>query len=87
MKTMNLKLSSQSASQNYDNNGNVNGSSTTTSYRMVIEEEGTEIGNANYTFSMNYYNVPEGEDYTTVREAFEAKIKAAIEEFNNALKA
>lgn len=87
MKTMNLKLSSQSGSQNYDNNGNVNGSSTTTSYRIVIEEEGTEIGNANYTFSMNYYNVPEGEDYTTVREAFEDKIKVAIEEFNNALKA
>lgn len=87
MKTINLKVSSHSSSQNYDNNGNVNGSSTTTSYRMVIEEEGTEIGNANYSFNMNYYNVPEGEDYTTVREAFEAKIKVAIEEFNNALKA
>ena len=36
---------------------------------------------------MNYYNVPDGEDYTTAREAFEAKIKVAIEEFNNALKA
>ena len=87
MKTINLKVSSHSSSQNYDNNGNVNGSSTTTSYRMVIEEEGTEIGNANYSFSMNYYNVPEGEDYTTAREAFETKIKIAIEEFNNALKA
>lgn len=87
MKTMNLKVSSQSGSQNYDNKGDVNGSSTTTSYRMVIEEEGTEIGNANYSFSMNYYNVPDGEDYTTAREAFEAKIKVAIEEFNNALKA
>ena len=87
MKTMNLKLSSQSGSQNYDNNGNVNGSSTTTSYRIVIEEEGTEIGNANYSFSMNYYNVPEGEEYTAAREALEAKIKVAIEEFNNALKA
>lgn len=84
---MNLKLSSQSGSQNYDNNGNVNGSSTTTSYRMVIEEEGKEIGNANYSFSMNYYNVPDGEDYTSAREAFETKIKVAIEEFNNALKA
>ena len=87
MKTMNLKLSSQSGSQNYDNNGNVNGSSTTTSYRIVIEEEGTEIGNANYTFSMNYYTMPEGMDYTSAKEAFEAKIKVAIEEFNNALKA
>ena len=87
MKTMNLKLSSQSGSQNYDNNGNVNGSSTTTSYRIVIEEEGTEIGNANYSFSMNYYNVPEGEEYKAAREALEAKIKVAIEEFNIALKA
>lgn len=87
MKTMNLRLSSQSGSQNYDNEGNVNGSSTTTSYKIVIEEEGTEIGNANYTFSMNYYTMPEGVDYTTAREAFEAKIKAAITEFNNALKA
>ena len=87
MKTMNLKVSSQSGSQNYDNDGNVNGSSTTTSYRIVIEEEGTEIGNANYTFSMNYYTMPDGEDYTTAREAFEAKVKAAIEAFNNALKA
>lgn len=87
MKTMNLKLSSQSGSQNYDNNGKVNGSSTTTSYRIVIEEDGTEVGNANYSFSMNYYNVPEGEDYTTAREALEAKVKAAIEAFNEALKA
>lgn len=87
MKTMNLKVSSQSGSQNYDNNGNVNGSSTTTSYRIVIEEEGTEIGNANYTFSMNYNSVTESVDYTTARETFEAKIKAAIEAFNDALKA
>ena len=87
MKTMNLKLSSQSGSQNYDNNGEVNGSSTTMSYRIVIEEEGTEIGNANYSFSINYYNVPEGVDYTSAKEALEAKIKSAITEFNNALKA
>lgn len=87
MKTMNLKLSSQSGSQNYDNEGKVNGSSTTMSYKMVIEEDGTEVGNANYSFSMNYYNVPEGVDYTSARETFEAKIKVAIEEFNNALKA
>lgn len=87
MKTLNLKVSSQSGSQNYNNEGNVNGSSTTTSYRIVIEEDGNEVGNANYTFSMNYYNVPEGEDYTTDREAFEAKIKAAIEAFNAALRA
>lgn len=87
MKTMNLKVSSQSGSQNFDNNGNVNGSSTTTSYRIVIEEDGTEIGNANYSFSMNYYTMPEGVDYTSAKEAFESKIKAAITEFNNALKA
>ena len=87
MKTMNLKVSSQSGSQNYDNNGNVNGNSTTTSYRIVIEEDGTEVGNANYSFSMNYYNVPDGEDYTTARTALEAKIKAAIEAFNAALRA
>lgn len=87
MKTMNLKVSSHSGSQNYDNNGNVNGSSTTTSYRMVIEEDGTEVGNANYSFSMNYYNVPEGEDYTAARTALEAKVKAAIEAFNAALRA
>lgn len=87
MKTMNLKVSSQSGSQNYDNNGNVNGSSTTMSYRVVIEEEGNEIGNASYTFSINYYSVPEGVDYTSAKEAFEAKVESAIKEFNNALKA
>lgn len=87
MKTMNLKVSSQSGSQNYDNEGNVNGSSTTMSYRMVIEEDGNQVGDANYNFSMNYYNVPSGEDYTTAREALEAKIKAAIQAFNEALKA
>lgn len=87
MKTMNLKLSSQSGSQNYDNNGNVNGSSTSMSFRITVEEDGTEVGNANYTFSINYYSVPEGEDYTTAKETLEAKIKAAITEFNNALKA
>lgn len=85
MKTMNLKVSSQSASQNYDNEGNINGNSTTVNYRMVIEEDGMEVGNANYTFSMNYYRVPEGVDYTSAKEMFEAKIKAAIEEFNKAL--
>lgn len=84
---MNLKLSSQSGSQNYDNEGNVNGSSTTMNYRMIIEEEGTEIGNADYSFSMSYYNVPTGMEYTTAREALEAKVKAAIEAFNEALKA
>lgn len=87
MKTMNLKLSSQSGSQNYDNNGNVNGSSTSMSFRITVEEDGTEVGNANYTFSINYYNVPEGVDYTSAKEALEAKIKSAITEFNNALKA
>lgn len=84
---MNLKLSSQSGSQNYDNNGNVNGSSTSMSFRITVEEDGTEVGNASYTFSINYYNVPEGEDYTTAKETLEAKIKSAIEEFNAALKA
>lgn len=87
MKTMNLKVNSQSGSQNYDNNGNVNGNSTTMNYRMVIEEDGHQIGDASYSFSMNYYSIPEGEDYTSAKEALEAKIKAAITEFNNALKA
>lgn len=87
MKTMNLKVSSQSGSQNYNNSGDVNGNSNSMSYRIVIEEEGTEVGNANYTFSMNYYSMPEGVDYTSAKEAFEAKIKAAIEAFNEALKA
>lgn len=87
MKTINLKISSQSGSQNFDNDGNINGSSTTVNYRMVIEEDGNEIGNANYTFSMNFYSIPEGPEYTSAVEALNAKIKAAIEEFNTALKA
>lgn len=84
---MNLKLSSQSGSQNYDNNGEVNGSSTSMNFRIVIKEEGSEIGNANYTFSISYYSVPEGDDYTKAKETLEAKIKSAIEAFNAALKA
>lgn len=85
MKTMNLKLSNQSASKSYDKDGIESGSSTSMSYRIVVVEDNTEVGSVNYNFNMNYYGQSDDVDYSMAKETLEAKIKSAIEAFNNAL--
>ena len=57
------------------------------SYKLiVVEDNNNQIGDASFSFSMSMYQLPTGSEYTTVVETLDAKIKAAIEEFNNSLK-
>lgn len=86
MKTINLQLSSQSATQNYNTEGTSNGGSTSINYRMiVVEDNNNQAGDANLSFYMNLYSLSSGMEYTAAVEALDAKIKAAIQAFNQAL--
>ena len=86
MKTINLQLSSQSATQNYNAEGTSNGGSTSMSYRMVVVEDGNnQVGDANFSFNMNFYSIQSDMEYTAAVETLDAKIKAAIQAFNQAL--
>lgn len=88
MKTINLQLSSQSATQNYNTEGTSNGGSTSINYRMiVVEDNNNQVGDANFSFNMNLYSLSSDMEYTAAVETLKTKIKNAIEEFNNALKA
>lgn len=88
MKTINLQLSSQSATQNYNTEGTSNGGSTSINYRMiVVEDNNNQVGDANFSFNMNLYSLSSEMEYTAAVETLKTKIKNAIEEFNNALKA
>lgn len=88
MKTINLQLSSQSATQNYNSEGSSNGGSTSMSYRLaVVEDNNNQVGDANFSFNMNIYSLSSDMEYTAAVETLKTKIKNAIEEFNNALKA
>lgn len=87
MKTINLQLSSQSATQNYNTEGTSNGGSTSINYRMiVVEDNNNQVGDANFSFNMNLYSLSSDMEYTAAVETLKTKIKNAIEEFNNALK-
>lgn len=86
MKTINLQLSSQSATQNYNTEGASNGGSTSINYRMiVVEDNNNQAGDANFSFNMNIYSLSSDMEYTAAMEALDAKIKAAIQAFNQAL--
>lgn len=88
MKTINLQLSSQSATQNYNSEGASNGGATSMSYRLaVVEDNNNQVGDANFSFNMNLYSLSSEMEYTAAVETLKTKIKNAIEEFNNALKA
>ena len=87
MKTINLQLSSQSATQNYNSEGSSNGGSTSMSYRLaVVEDNNNQVGDANFSFNMNIYSLSSDMEYTAAVETLKTKIKNAIEEFNNSLK-
>lgn len=79
MKTFITKISSESNSQNYDINGNSNGQTTTMSYRIVVEEDGTEVGSVSISVNSSYYNNQQDEDYTDAKKTFEEKLKSAVE--------
>lgn len=86
MKTIKLQLSSQSGTQNYNADGVSNGGSTSTNYRMiVVEDNNNQIGDAAFSFSMNLNYLQQGGEYTAAVEELDAKIKAAIQAFNQAL--
>lgn len=87
MKTIKLQLSSQSATQNYNSEGASNGGSTSMGYRLVVEDNNNQVGDANFSFNMNIYSLSSDMEYTAAAETLKTKIKNAIEEFNNALKA
>ena len=88
MKTIKLQLSSQSATQNYNSEGASNGGSTSMGYRLVVVEDGNnQVGDANFSFNMNFYPIQSDMEYTAAVESLRTKIQNAIEEFNNALKA
>ena len=87
MKTINLQLSSQSATQNYNTEGTSNGGSTSMGYRLaVVEDNNNQVGDANFSFNMNIYSLSSDMEYTAAVETLKTKIKNAIEEFNNSLK-
>lgn len=87
MKTINLQLSSQSATQNYNTEGTSNGGSTSINYRLVVvEDNNNQVGDANFSFNMNIYSLSsDNMEYTAAMETLNAKIKAAIQAFNQAL--
>lgn len=79
MKTLITKISSESNSQNYDINGKENGHTATVNYRILVEEDNTEVGNVSVSVSSNYYSNQPDEEYSEAKSAFEAKLKSAIE--------
>ena len=86
MKTINLQISSQSATQNYNSEGASNGGSTSMGYRLVVvEDNNNQVGDANFSFNMNIYSRSSDMEYTAAVETLDAKIKAAIQAFNQAL--
>lgn len=87
MKTLTTKISSESNSQNYDINGNENGQTSSMNFRIIISEDNTEVGNINISIQSNYYNNQSDEEFISAKEALEAKIKAAIDTFDETIKA
>ena len=86
MKTIKLQLSSQSATQNYNSEGASNGGSISMGYRLVVvEDNNNQVGDANFSFNMNIYSRSSDMEYTAAVETLDAKIKAAIQAFNQAL--
>lgn len=86
MKTINLQLSSQSATQNYNTEGSSNGGSTSMSYRLaVVEDNNNQVGDANFSFNMNIYSLSSDMEYTAAVETLKTKINAAIQAFNQTL--
>lgn len=83
MKTLITKISSESNSNNYDNEGKANGQSSNLNYRIVIKEENTEVGSVNIQVSSSYYNNNTDEEYISAKSIFEEKIKNLIEELKS----
>lgn len=86
MKTLTTKISSESNSQNYDINGTENGQIVSSNYRIIVQEDNTEIGSINISVQSNYYSNLQDEDFSAAKEALEAKIKTAVETLNETLK-
>lgn len=85
MKTLITKISSESLSKNYDNEGKENGQTNNVNYRIIVKEDVTEVGSVSINVSSNYYNNPEGMDYDSAKTAFEEKLKKAVETMKTSL--
>lgn len=86
-KTMNLQLSQNGVQQHYNAAGNQNGSVMNKSYRVIVVEDNTEVGDASFSLNINYYGDVSSSEYTAAQTALLAKIEAAIKAFDTALKA
>lgn len=79
MKTLTTKISSESNSQNYDINGKENGQTNSLNYRIVVQEDNTEVGSVNISVQTNYYGNLTDEEFTSAKTTFEEKIRQAVE--------
>lgn len=79
MKTLATKISSESNSQNYDINGKENGQNNSLNYRIVVQEDNTEVGSVNISVNTSYYNNMTDEDFASAKTSFEEKIKQVVE--------
>ena len=84
MKTLILKLNSQSNSKNYDTNGSTTGGSNIMNFTLVTEEDDNTVGSANFNFNINCYNNLD-EELKTALETLNSKIQDAINAFNLSL--
>ncbi len=83
MKTLTTKISSESNSQNYDINGKENGQNNSLNYRIVVQEDNTEVGSVNISVNTSYYGNMADEELTSAKTAFEEMITNAIKELKS----
>ena len=86
-KTMNLKLTQTGSSKNFNTDGNTSGNSMNKNYSVKVVEDNIEVGNASFSFNINYYGDVSKGDYATAQQALETKIEEAIKALDTALKA
>lgn len=83
MKTLTTKISSESNSQNYDINGKENGQNNSLNYRIVVQEDNTEVGSVNISVNTSYYGNMADEELTSAKTVFEEMITNAIKELKS----
>lgn len=83
MKTLTTKISSESNSQNYDINGKENGQNSSMNYRIVVQEDNTEVGSVNISVNTSYYGNMTDEELTSAKTVFEEMITNAIKELKS----
>lgn len=85
MKTMQLKISSKSGSENYDSEGKVTGKSMSTEYRVNVKEDSTDVGSMSISMNTNFYGDLSPEGYEDAMKALQSKIDEAIKTFEQTI--